>query len=145
MSAGYPATELFFVIGADAFADIGAWKDYPHDSRRARISSSSRARAVRSPGCRRRLPLLASRMIDAPLDELTDIGPSIILIDAETADVSSTAIRRRRAENLSIAGMVDPRVQQHIEQHGLYTSMTPGRRRSDEPSASSAGRLHGQD
>ena len=26
---GYPASELFFVIGADAFAEIGAWHDYP--------------------------------------------------------------------------------------------------------------------
>ena len=26
---GYAASELFFVIGADAFADIGAWRDYP--------------------------------------------------------------------------------------------------------------------
>src|ERR1044072_5020372 len=26
---GYGPSELFFVIGADAFADIGAWRDYP--------------------------------------------------------------------------------------------------------------------
>ena len=44
----------------------------------------------------------------------------IFLIDAMTADVSSTAIRRCRAQGESIAGMVPPAVQQHIEQHALY-------------------------
>ena len=29
-----------------------------------------------------------------------------------------------------IAGLVPPSVHQHIEQHGLYTPMTPGRRAS---------------
>jgi hypothetical protein len=58
--------------------------------------------------------------------------------------VSSTAIRQRRAEGGDIGGMVAPAVQQHIEQHGLYTSMTPGRRASDQVPTPAAGRLHGQ-
>src|SRR3954465_12768080 len=27
---GYLSSELFFVIGADAFADIASWRDYPN-------------------------------------------------------------------------------------------------------------------
>jgi nicotinate-nucleotide adenylyltransferase len=141
---GYAATELFFLIGADAFTDIGAWKDYPH------ILGAAHFVVVSRPGCPagelpRRLPQLAPRMIRPPLDQHATAEPSIILIDAETADVSSTAIRRCRAGNRPITGMVDPSVQQHIEQHGLYTAMVPGRRRDDGHPASSAGRLHGQD
>jgi nicotinic acid mononucleotide adenylyltransferase len=68
----------------------------------------------------------------------------IVLIDAHTADVSSTAIRQRRAEGQSIAGLVDPRVQQHIEQHGLYTPMIPERRGGGDPPNQTAGRLHGE-
>lgn len=141
---GYLATELFFLIGADAFADIGAWRDYPQ------ILDAAHFVVVSRPGfpagqLPQRLPLLTSRMAWAPLQELMNRGPSIILIDAETADVSSTAIRRCRAENQSITGMVDPGVQQHVEQHGLYTPMTPGRRRSDGQPIPPAGRLHGQD
>ena len=49
----------------------------------------------------------------------------IFLIDAVTADVSSTAIRRSRARGDSIAGLVPPAVQQHIEQHALYEDATP--------------------
>ncbi len=141
---GYAPSELFFVIGADAFEEIGSWRDYP------KILNAAHFAVVSRPGfpvsdLRRRLPLLADRMVEPPFDGLDQVDPSIILIDAETADVSSTAIRRVRAAGEPIAGLVPPRVQQHIEQHGLYTSMTPGRRASDAQRTPAAGRLHGQD
>jgi nicotinate-nucleotide adenylyltransferase len=141
---GYRATELFFVIGADAFAEIESWRDYPNILEAAHFAVVSRpgvaAREV--PG---RLPHLTARMVTQPMDALSSAIPLIILIDAPTADVSSTAIRDRLAAGESIAGLVLPRVQQHIEQHGLYTSTTPGRRASDAQHHSPAGRLHGQD
>jgi len=141
---GCAPSELFFVIGADAFADIGAWRDYPA------ILDAAHFAVVSRPGfpvdqLPHRLPRLVSRMARPPLDQLDQIEPLILLIDAPTADVSSTAIRSRIASGDSIAGLVPPEVQQHIEQHGLYTSMTPGRRASDAPGAPTAGRLHGQD
>jgi nicotinate-nucleotide adenylyltransferase len=141
---GYGAGELFFVLGADAFADIGSWRDYPAILQDAHFAVVSR------PGfpvdqLPHRLPLLARRMTRVPVDALSQIEPSIILIDAKTADVSSTAIRQRRSVNAAIDGMVPLEVQQHIEQHGLYTSMIPGRRASDAPGSQEAGRLHGED
>ena len=141
---GYGPTELFFVLGADAFADIGTWRDYPSILNEAHFAVVSR------PGfpveqLPHRLPLLAERMIQAPLDDISQVDPMIILIDAPTADVSSTAIRQRVAARESIAGLVPPAVQQHIEQHGLYTSMSPGRRRSDAAYHPASGRLHGED
>jgi nicotinate-nucleotide adenylyltransferase len=140
---GYAPSELFFVLGADAFAEIGSWKDYPKILERAHFAVVSR------PGCSvedlpRRLPLLASRMARPPLDPMSHVDSSIFLIDARTSDVSSTAIRQRRADGVPITGMVDLGVQQHIEQHGLYTSNTPGRRGSDQTPRPAAGRLHGQ-
>src|SRR5262245_56068137 len=139
---GYASSELFFVIGADAFAEIGSWRDYPDILERAHFAVVSR------PGCSAsqlpaRLPLLAPRMVPAPPDALSQVDPLIVLIDRPTADVSSTAIRRRRAEGESIGGLVDLAVQQHIEQHGLYTSRFPGRRASDQPPDPAAGGLHG--
>jgi nicotinic acid mononucleotide adenylyltransferase len=83
-------------------------------------------------------------MTRAPLEALAADVPMIILIDAPTADVSSTAIRSRRADGESVAGMVDLGVQQHIEQHGLYTSMRPGRRANEQSTTPAAGRLHGE-
>jgi nicotinate-nucleotide adenylyltransferase len=140
---GYAPCELFFVLGSDAFAEIATWRDYPA------ILDAAHFVVVSRPGLpvgllTGRLPQLADRMVRPPIDAITQIDPVIILIEAPTADVSSTAIRERRAQGLSIGGMVPPFVQQHIEQHGLYSAMVPGRRGSDAPRASEAGRLHGE-
>jgi hypothetical protein len=59
--------------------------------------------------------------------------------------VSSSAIRARIAANESIAGMVPPAVQQHIEQHGLYASTPRPHDAERTMTPPSAGRLHGQD
>jgi len=69
---------------------------------------------------------------------------SIFLIDAATADVSSTAIRHRRQHGQSITGLVPRGVEQHIEQHGLYLSLTAGEPHNEQLANPAAGRLHGQ-
>jgi nicotinate-nucleotide adenylyltransferase len=141
---GYSASELFIVIGADAFVDIASWRDYPDILDQAHFAVVSRPHfpVADLPA---RLPQLKPRMSPAPFDAVGQIAPLIILIDAQTADVSSTAIRQRCGGGLSLAGLVPPAVQQHIEQHGLYAPMGHGRRASDESVRASAGRLHGQD
>ena len=139
---GFAPTELFFVLGADAFVEIGSWREYPQ------ILDASNFAVVSRPGLSAidlpvRLPALASRMTEpTPRDHAL---PLIFLIDQPTADVSSTAIRQRIARGETIDGLVPPRVRQHIEQHGLYTSATPGRRASDAAELPAAGRLHGQE
>ena len=121
---GYAAAELFFIVGADAFADIASWKEYPTllDFAHFAVVSRPGHAAADIP---RRLSVLADRMTRAPL--AADAGSAaIILIDARTADVSSTAIRERRARGETIAGLVPDAVRQHIEQHGLYASPACG-------------------
>lgn len=141
---GYQPSELFFVIGADAFTEIASWRDYPTILEAAHFVVVSRP-GLRSSEMAARLPHIAARMVTSPIDAVSSAIPLIILIDAPTADVSSTAIRRRLADGESIEGLVPRSVQQHIEQHGLYSSRTPGHRASDAPRIPSAGRLHGQD
>jgi len=139
---GYRPDELYFIIGADAFSDIAAWKDYPAilDAAHFAVVSRPHWRADDLPP---RLPSLASRMV-TDRAALNGRGGQtmIILIDALTADVSSTAIRRLRTEGKPITGMVGASVQQYIEQHGLYTSMAPGRRANETRPSPAAGRLH---
>ena len=132
------------MIGADAFLEIASWRDYPA------ILESAHFVVISRPGFRvgelpQRLPQLASRMGTEPLDVSSSARTLIILIDAPTADVSSTAIRRRLAEGEPIAGLVPANVRQHIEQHGLYAPTRPGRRASDTSRMPEAGRLHGKD
>jgi nicotinate-nucleotide adenylyltransferase len=138
---GYSESELFFIIGADAFAEIDTWRNYPAILDLAHFAVVSRPgfplRAVEE-----RLTPLARRMITA---DVARTEPAIILIDAATPDVSATAIRQRVAADESIAGLVPALVQQHIEQHGLYSARPPGRCASKTTNVPAAGRLHGED
>ncbi len=140
---GYPPSDLYFIIGADAFADITTWRDFP------KILDWTHFAVVSRPGhpagaLRYRLPALSTRMSQPPIEPLAEMDPLIILIDEPTADVSSTQIRERRSQGESISGLVHPSVQKHIEQHGLYTAPSPGRRRNDPTPSPAAGRLHGE-
>jgi nicotinate-nucleotide adenylyltransferase len=140
---GYKPSELFFVVGADAFAEIESWKDYPALLGYAHFAVVSRpGHPVHTLPVQ--MPHLSRLMTNPAIGPESLDTPSIILIDAATADVSSTAIRELRSQGQSISGMVDLGVQQHIEQHGLYTSRFPGRRASDLRPDPAAGRLHGQ-
>ena len=149
LGRGYAPAELYFVIGADAFAEIESWYDYPA------LLEQSHFAVVSRPGSpvealARRLPAIASRMrtveeAGARRGSGGYPSPLIFLITASTADVSSTAIRRRIAAGDSIAGMVPGAVQQHIERHGLYASAAAEPRASDPLNSRAAGRLHGED
>ena len=141
---GYAPAELFFIIGADAFSEIQSWKDYPA------VLEFAHFAVVARPGhpvddLPHRLPTLAERMVTPPLDEISNLDTMIILVDSPTSSVSATQIRERRGRGESISGMVPDPVRQHIEQHGLYTSQTPGRRASDSGSAAVSGGMHGED
>jgi nicotinate-nucleotide adenylyltransferase len=124
---GYGATELFFIVGADAFAEIRSWRDYPAILDLANFAVVSRPAfpAGRLPEA---MPELAERMMPWELLEPAPGRPTILLVDRATADVSSTVIRSLLASGRSIAGLVPPAVQRHIEQHGLYASTTRERR-----------------
>lgn len=139
---GYRPGELFFVIGADAFVDIETWRDYPRILDRANFAVVSRP-GWSTHDLAERLPALAPRMAPPATSEAAG-ATSIFLIDAPTADVSSTAIRQRRKNGQSVAGLVPPGVQQHIEQHELYAPHAGGHRMSDAQSSPAAGRLHGK-
>jgi nicotinate-nucleotide adenylyltransferase len=145
--AGYKPTELFFVLGADAFADIETWRHYPAVLEQAHFAVVSRPGAPVGSLADRLSPLAARMTTTAPSE--TAGRTSIFLIDGITADVSATAIRDRVARGEPIAGLVPAAVQQHIEQHGLYSPSpeTPGDVAGGLTSqrTSAAGRLHGQD
>jgi len=115
---GLSPLQLFFITGADAFADIASWHRYPA------VLDASHFAAVSRPGTtldelRSRLPALRDRLA-APADAATAPTPRIILIEAVTPDVSSTDIRRRAAHGESLEGLVTPAVAAYIAQHSLY-------------------------
>ena len=114
---GFDLQTLFFVTGADAFRDIPTWKDYPSLLDRCHFVVVSRP-ACPVAALRGMLPALADRMVDAPCE--IPRRPSIFLVDASTAAVSSTDVRGRLAAGSSISGLVLPGVEAHILKHRLY-------------------------
>ena len=117
---GLPPSQIFFITGADAFAEIATWHRYPG------VLDLAHFVVVARPGysidtLRGRVPALANRMIE-PADLAVSSTPRVILVAAETPDVSSTAIRGRAARHESLDGFVPPAVSAYISQHRLYSS-----------------------
>lgn len=140
---GFDPRDLFFTLGADAFLEIETWRDYPTILDRAHFAVVSRP-GLPASGLAGRFPALAPRMA-APTARLTKTAPAIFLIDAPTADVSSTLVRQRAAEALPLSGLVPPLVQEHIERYHLYASARSDAGASHASSGPATGRRHGQD
>jgi nicotinate-nucleotide adenylyltransferase len=125
---GLLASQIFFITGADAFAEIDTWSRYPEVLEMAHFVVVSRpghaAAALPS-----KLPALAARMRGATVQASTTVTASatlpaaldVVLVDAPTRNVSSTEVRRQLESGKSIADLVPAAVDTYIRQHGLYS------------------------
>jgi nicotinate-nucleotide adenylyltransferase len=115
---GLTPLQLFFITGADAFAEIATWHRYPE------VLDQAHFVVVTRPGfsldsLRRRLPALAHRMTVS--SELANPSTTkIVLVAGHTPEVSSTEIRRRAAQGASLEGLVPNAVAEYISHHQLY-------------------------
>lgn len=116
---GWQPSRLYFILGADAFADIATWHAFPavldaaHFVVIARPGTSMEAALARTPELRSR-----ARPATAATDTLA--GTAIFLVEARTRDVSSTTVRQRIAAGASIDDLVPAPVARHIAVHHLY-------------------------
>jgi nicotinate-nucleotide adenylyltransferase len=139
---GLAATQIFFITGADAFAEIETWHRYPA------VLDLAHFVVVSRPGfpvadLASRLPALAPRLLPAALAQTFGSTPGVFLVDARTPDVSSTEIRRRLRSGERLTGLVAPAVEAHINQHGLYAEARETPIGDGPPDA--ADHLHAQD
>jgi len=108
---------LYFITGADAFREIKTWRRWSDVINRCHFAVVSRdddpAGFMRSA-----LPDLAPRMYDAPSGCTTT--PGICLIDARTAPVSSTEVRRLLREGRSATGLLPEAVAEYAVRQRLY-------------------------
>lgn len=116
---GWTPSQIFFILGADAFAEIAAWREFPavldgaHFVVIARPGTSLDAAAARTPELRDRL--------HSPKETMPKDGRTrIILVEARTRDISSTTIRARLRARQPIADLVPAAVARHIVAHHLY-------------------------
>ena len=121
---GYHPSELFFILGADAFIEIETWYDYPG------ILDSANFVVVSRPGHQasaliNELPAIESRTelisSDTKLPHLkTRTHPVILMIEAVTPTISSTNIRHRALLGKPLDGLLPNSVIRYIERHHLY-------------------------
>ncbi len=137
-ATGLRSTQIFFITGADAFAEIATWHRYPEVLELAHFVVVSRPGhpATSLPSV---LPSLAGRMRPGTSAEPLTSKPSIFLVDAPTAEVSSTEIRRRVRSGEGLSGLVPRLVEQHIIRHRLYSKEA-----ARESVAAAADHLHGK-
>jgi nicotinate-nucleotide adenylyltransferase len=118
-AAGWRPSQLFFILGTDAFAEIATWHEFPavldlaHFVIVARPGATIGDALARTPELRRRV-----RPLDAADDRAG--ATAIFLVEARTRDVSSTTIRARLAVRQPIDDLVPPAVARHIAAHDLY-------------------------
>jgi len=105
---GWQPSQIFFILGSDAFAEIATWREFPAVLDAANFAVIARpgttldAAAARTPSLRER------------------IGTSIFLVEARTRDVSSSAIRARLSARQPIGDLVPAAVARYIAAHDLY-------------------------
>jgi nicotinate-nucleotide adenylyltransferase len=118
-ASGWTPLQIFFILGADAFAEIASWYQFPAvlDAANfaviARPGASNEAAFARTPGLR-------SRVCPAAAARLERGATGLFLIEAATRDVSSTMIRARLGAGEPIGDLVPPPVARHIAAHHLY-------------------------
>ena len=106
-----PGTQLFFITGADAFAEIDTWSRYPAVLDLANFVVVSRP-GITLDSLRERVPTAFSHRSSAQT--------RVILVEAHTPDVSSTGIRSRVRAGQSLSGLVPDAVAGYIAAHRLY-------------------------
>lgn len=120
---GHRPSQLFFITGADAFAEIATWRDYPALLEDAQFVVVSRA-GRDATSVRHGVPSLAGRMIDVgdrtAVEALATGETHVFLVNHPTPDVSATTIRARCAAGQPLDGFVPAAVARHIHRHGLY-------------------------
>jgi nicotinate-nucleotide adenylyltransferase len=141
-AAGLEPWQIYFLTGADAFAEIATWREYPALLDLAHFVVCARP-GYPAADVAARLPDLASRMYPAAALRARPIlgrgtPTRVFVLNAETPDISSTVIRARARAGLPIADLVPPEVDSYIRRRGLY-----GAPPAPSPAGeSAAGNLH---
>ena len=118
----FPDDELFFIIGADSFLEIGTWRHY------AEIFQSCNLAVVERPGSsvNDRIAALPKAVREEFSFDCVDgrlrhhLGTTISFITGTPLDISSTAIRRLAAADADLSSSVPPDVAAYISQKRIY-------------------------
>jgi nicotinate-nucleotide adenylyltransferase len=116
---GWAREQIFFILGADAFAEIATWHELPF------VLDATNFAVIARPGTTieealTRIPELRSRTRQVSAAACTSDSTGVFLVEATTRDVSSTLIRQRIAGGQPIGDLVPAAVARYIAEHNLY-------------------------
>jgi nicotinate-nucleotide adenylyltransferase len=116
---GWRPSQIFFILGSDAFAEIATWYDFPA------VLKSANYAVVARPGTT--LQAAWERFDPAGIADpsVSEGSTGFFRVHAETPNVSSTDIRARISEGLSIDDLVPAPVARYILNHRLYVEGPP--------------------
>jgi nicotinate-nucleotide adenylyltransferase len=120
----FPGAEVLFILGVDAFLEIGTWREHE------RVLDECRFIVTGRPGfdleaaadvLNGRLRPDIRRVGDGgPVDEALLTRYRVFLLPIAALDMSSTDVRERIRRGESPAGLVPPSVETYISDHQLY-------------------------
>lgn len=119
LRTGSTGTQIFFILGADAFAEIATWSRYPDVLDVANFVVVSRP-GITLDSLRDRVPSAFASTTPRAGDRQSSAQTRVILVEAQTPDISSTDIRRRVRAGESLRGLVPDGVASYIHTHRLY-------------------------
>src|SRR5688572_31876112 len=116
---GWTPSQIFFILGSDAFAEIATWREFPA------VLDTANFIVIARPGtalddAAARTPALRARLRTPGQETSGASGTSIFLVEARTRAVSSSTIRARLAARQPIDDLVPAAVARHIASHHLY-------------------------
>lgn len=118
-----PGDRLFFMMGADSFLDLHAWKDYAELLQLCDFVVANRPgfrierlREVIPPSLL--VPSQAKETRDSRMIPLRDT--SVYLLETVASHVSATDVRQRIERGRPVRGLVPPRVEEYITKQALY-------------------------
>jgi nicotinate-nucleotide adenylyltransferase len=121
-----PQAQLSLILGLDAFAEIGTWKEYESLFSLCDMIVTSRPGSTAG-RLRRFLPVAARRHFWYAPDRLSlqhRSGRRVFYQTISDLDISATMIRGHIRRGESIRYLVSPGVERYIRQHHLYVERT---------------------
>ncbi len=115
---GWAPSQIFFILGADAFAEIATWREFPAVLHDASYAVVARPGASMPDTLWERVNLAKREHAAAAASNPT----GFFRVDAGTPAVSSTEVRARLAAGLPIDDLVPAAVARYIRAHHLYSS-----------------------
>lgn len=129
LGRGVKPSQMVFITGADAFAEIASWHHYPAILDQCHFAVVSRP-GIRTERLRTSLDILASRFVHVARDARDEgphpalaSAPRVFLIEAETPDVSSTEIRTRVRSGGPLGDLMPVPVAEYVRRHALYADV----------------------